>query len=111
MTFLKKLSQSWSLFKSFSPLTGPFTHKSPKLVLTLNQINLVNNLKSYIIKIQYDTTSIYGIPGGLFRSDFPTKNLHEFLVSPVRTTGTGHHILTDFISQIIFYEKYKLQRS
>jgi len=39
-------------------------------------------------------------------SEFPTKTLHALLLSPISATYPGHHILFDFIAQIILAEEY-----
>ena len=48
-----------------------------------------------------------GLPSGLFRSGFPTKNLYTPLSSPIRATCPVHLILLDFITRTILGEEYK----
>jgi len=48
------------------------------------------------------------LPCGLFYSDFPTKVLHELLMSLMRATLSAHRILLDFIIITILGEVYKL---
>jgi hypothetical protein len=48
------------------------------------------------------------LPSGLVPSDFPTRILYEFLISPMRMRAIFLHHLLDLITLIIFGEKYKL---
>jgi hypothetical protein len=48
------------------------------------------------------------ISNSVFPSDFPTKILYVFLISPIRAARPAHHIVLDLITIIIFNEGQKL---
>jgi hypothetical protein len=52
-----------------------------------------------------------GLLSGLFPSGFPTSNLQEFLLFPIRATFLAHLTLLDLIIPSILVEQYKLCRS
>jgi hypothetical protein len=50
----------------------------------------------------------FGLPSGLFHSDFHAKILYAVLVSHIRATYSAHLILLDLIIRIALDEEYKL---
>jgi len=48
-----------------------------------------------------------GFQSGFFSSCFPTKTIYTPPLSPIRATCTVHNIPLDFITHIIFSEKYR----
>jgi len=63
-------------------------------VCIFSQINPVHVLPSYLFKIHFNIIShlCQGPPSGLFPSDFPTKTLYTFLLSPIHATCPTHLI-------------------
>jgi len=54
---------------------------------------------------------LLGVPNGIFPSNFPTKILYAFLISPFRATCPACFILLDLITLIIFGGVCKLYSS
>jgi hypothetical protein len=50
----------------------------------------------------------FGLPSGLFLSDFHTKSLYTFHSSPMRTTFPAHLLRLDLICLMISRDEYKL---
>jgi len=63
-------------------------------VCIFSQINPVHVLPSYLFQIHFNIIShlCQGPPSGLFPSDFPTKALYTFLLSPIHATCPAHLI-------------------
>jgi len=88
-------------------------HKIPPLVHILRQMNPVHTFPTHFPNMHSNIIFHLcpGLPNGLFLSGFPTKILYTFLISPMRATHLAPHILLDFITLIIYNERYNLWRS
>ena len=75
------------------------THKRLPPVSILGQPNPVHipTSTSWRSILILSTHLRLGLPSGLFRSGFPTKNIYTPLSSPIRGTCPAHLILLDFI--------------
>ena len=81
-------------------------YKSPPPVPILNQMNPAHSSTTHVLKIHFNiilpsvpTSSKWSLSFG-----FPHQNLYAPLLSPIRATFLGHHIL-DFVSRIKFGER------
>ena len=88
-------------------------HKSLSPVYILSHIDPVhahhaNSQRSILILSSY---LHLGLPSDLLFSGFPTKALYEPLVSPIHATCPAHLFFLDFITRIIFVEKYRAKSS
>jgi hypothetical protein len=63
-------------------------HKSPPLAPILTPMNLISTIPSYFSKIDPNIILLpsLGLRSSLFLSDFSTKTLYAFLLSPKRAT-------------------------
>jgi hypothetical protein len=87
-------------------------HNSPPLVPILSQMHTVITSPPYFLRsILISCHLRLRHPSGLFPSRFRTKTLHEFLISPRRSSCPTHIIPIDFITLTIFVEAYKLRSS
>jgi hypothetical protein len=82
----------------------PTTRTHPKPDQSSPRISITFLQKFIFILSSYQCLVL---PSGLFPADLPTKTLHASLLSPTRATCSAHPILLDFITQIIYGEKYK----
>jgi hypothetical protein len=85
-------------------------HKGPTLVPIPSQMHIASNVLLSFSKIRYNFISnlLLGLQSALFPSDFPTKILHAFLISPMRATCSTHFMLLYFVTVITFDEAYKI---
>ena len=86
LTSVRHLSLSWA---------SPIQSKYPRPTSWRSILILLTHLRP-------------GVPSGLLRSGFPSKNLYTPLSSPIRATCPAHLILLNFITRTIFGEQYKL---
>jgi hypothetical protein len=79
-------------------------HKCLPLVPILNQMNLNYIVTPYLHKTHFNAflQPCLGLPSGLFTSNFLTKILYEFLISPMCTTCSAHLILLLMTTLIVF---------
>jgi hypothetical protein len=81
-----------SLPCSQEPATGPYLHLQPHFPKTHFNIIIIFTPR---------------FPSGLFPSDFPTKILYAFLISPLHTIPPAYLFLLYFIILIMFGEEIK----
>ena len=84
-------------------------HKSPPLVPILSQINPVyvpHPISWTFILILFSQLRLC-LPNGPFPSGLPTRTLYTPLLFPIHATYPANLILQDYITRIIFREKYR----
>jgi len=82
-------------------------HKNPPLIPILSQMNpfhILHRLRSFLI---IPSHLHLVLPSGLFPSDFPTRMLYKFFISPTRAACPANLIHLDFIIRVIYGESYK----
>jgi len=82
-------------------------HKYPPPVLTLSQLDSVNNPTSHFLNIHFDIILPFtpGSPQWYLSPSFSTKTVYRSLPSPIRAISPTLLILLDFISYKILWEK------
>jgi hypothetical protein len=86
----------------------PATGRYPEPVQSNNYHLYPTPLTSTLI---LSTNLHFGVPSGLFLTDFPTNSLYAISFAPIRSTCPAHLIFHDFIIVITFGKEHKLRSS